>query len=216
MEHVRAARLLEKIGQQRQKCLQEAHPSNMASFSLPRAVMNRDNDATQPHRTITSGSQQPLPSSSYSLLNYQLDDFNQSSYLQPRNPHHVRGVPVQNHDTAQQTSYDPSSARYHPYAMPARITYAHPAAHMPGAATTNRPQAYPENSPVMGHDTGDKDCAVNVPHVAYAGTNERGTGTGDRYPKGILRSQVDASLPEIEIQDSEEEHRYSIGPYSMM
>ena len=68
----------------------------------------------------------------------------------------------------------------------------------------------------MGHDTGDENSAVSMPRVAYAGTNEYGTGPGDRYPKGILRSQVDVSLPEIEIQDSEEEHRDSIGPYSMM
>ena len=82
----------------------------------------------------------------------------------------MRGVPVQNHDTAEQSSYDPGSARYHPYAMPARITHAHPAAHIPGAATTNRPQAYPGNSHIMGHDTGDRNSAVSMPHVAYAGT----------------------------------------------
>ena len=198
MEHVRAARLLEKLGQQRQEALRGALLSQKASLSSSQAVMNRDSDETQPpsqpHRNITNGSQEP-PQSYYSV-NYQLDDFSRSSYLQPRNRYHVRGLPAQDFGPTQQTFRDPSSTRYHPYAVPVRITYAHPAAHMPGAATTtNRPQSYPGNSRIMRHDTGYATSAASMPHVAYAGTNEQGIGPGDHYPETILPSRITYAHP---------------------
>ena len=141
------------------------------------------------------------------ILHRHLQQDSVSDYFYPRPQNRtsttnlMSGALVQDTDPTRQTAHDPGNSRYHPYARPARVMDAHPAAHMPGAVTTG-PQAYAGNSHFAGHLLGYATSAVSVPYVAYAGTNERRLDPGDLHLEEVRPSQIDASLGNIEVPDN--------------